>query len=299
MAFTRAHLERFEARHDNLVGLDSDGCVFDTMEPKQKLCFHGLIAAHWGLAAIEPLVRQVAEFVNLHSCWRGQNRFTALLQTFDLLAAHPGLPAGSPPVPRLPALRVFAASGVALGEPALAAEAARTGSAELADVLAWSRAVNAEIARRLPHAQPFPGVQACLARLRLTSDVLCVSQTPGEALEREWRAAGLADSVAVIAGQELGSKAEHLALAMGARYAPGRVLMVGDALGDLRAARAVGACFYPIDPGHEAVSWERFRREAYDRFLAGSYAGAYETARVAAFTALLPETPPWARTGPL
>jgi hypothetical protein len=69
--------------------------------------------------------------------------------------------------------------------------------------------------------------------------------------------------------------------------------MIGDAPGDRDAARAVGALFYPINPGAEELSWQRFHAEASDRFLNGSYAGAYEAALIAEFEKLLSDTPPW------
>ena len=64
---------------------------------------------------------------------------------------------------------------------------------------------------------------------------------------------------------------------------------------DLEPARANGALFYPINPGHEEDSWQRFHLEAMHRFLDGSYAGAYEAGLVAEFDKLLPEVPPWKR----
>ena len=73
--------------------------------------------------------------------------------------------------------------------------------------------------------------------------------------------------VGLIAGQELGSKQEHLALAAVGRYEPHRILMVGDAPGDQNAAQANGVLFFPIDPGHEDESWQRFFEEALPRFL--------------------------------
>jgi hypothetical protein len=69
--------------------------------------------------------------------------------------------------------------------------------------------------------------------------------------------------------------------------------MVGDAPGDMEAARANGALFFPINPGKEELSWERFYREGFQRFVEGSYAGDYEAALIAEFETLLPETPPW------
>jgi hypothetical protein len=71
--------------------------------------------------------------------------------------------------------------------------------------------------------------------------------------------------------------------------------MIGDAPGDLKAAKANGAWFYPINPGNEAESWKRLLEQALERFLEGRYGGAYEDARIAEFEALLPDTPPWKR----
>ena len=69
--------------------------------------------------------------------------------------------------------------------------------------------------------------------------------------------------------------------------------MIGDAPGDMQAARAVGALFYPINPGNEEASWHRFLNEGSDKFLAGEYAGDYEQQLIDEFDTYLPETPPW------
>jgi hypothetical protein len=102
--------------------------------------------------------------------------------------------------------------------------------------------------------------------------------------------------VSLIAGQEMGSKQEHLALAAAGRYDPDRILMVGDAPGDWKAAQAHGALFYPIDPGHEDESWQRFFEEGLPRFFAGTFAGDYMDARLAHFQTLLPDRPAWRYT---
>ena len=60
-------------------------------------------------------------------------------------------------------------------------------------------------------------------------------------------------------------------------------------------AKGNHALFYPINPGREIASWERFHTEAYDKFLKGEYKGAYEEALIRGFNALLPDTPPWKR----
>ncbi len=265
---------------ETLVGVDSDGCVFDTMTPKQTRCFHPAIVAWWGLDRIEPEVRAAASFVNLHSRSRGRNRFVALVETFERLAADPKVSAAGVALPDLAGLKAFVADGK-LDQDALRVAVARTGDPGLRRVLDWSLDVNVRIAALGP-LPPFPGACDALARMAKRSEVVVVSQTPGEALVREWAEHGLDRCVTAIGGQEQGSKAEQLARAMGGRP-PDHVLVVGDAPGDLEAARAVGACFYPIVPGEEAASWARLTAEAYPRFLRGTYRGACEAALVAAF----------------
>ncbi len=101
----------------------------------------------------------------------------------------------------------------------------------------------------------------------------------------------------IIAGQELGSKKDHLRMAAAGKYAPGHVLMIGDAPGDREAARANGALFFPVNPGAEEESWQRFNQEGLDRFLAGTFAGSYQKTLENEFEKLLPDTPPWKRGG--
>ncbi len=291
--YTKNDLISLKPRHDSFVGIDSDGCVFPTMEIKQKQCFHTLIVSHWKLEKIEAYVREAAEFVNLYSTHRGQNRFPCLLMTFDLLRERPEVKASGVALPPTSQLKAFIESGRPLGNPELERVVAETGDAELASVLKWSKDVNALIAKTVKRIPPFRWVKESLDDIRDHSDSICVSQTPTEALVREWEENAITDYVSVIAGQELGTKTEHLTMAAKGKYPAGRILMIGDAPGDMKAARAVGAHFFPINPGHEDASWEQFHREGYARFLAGTYAGAYEAGLVKRFESLLPSTPPW------
>jgi phosphoglycolate phosphatase-like HAD superfamily hydrolase len=142
---------------------------------------------------------------------------------------------------------------------------------------------------------PFPWVCESLSFLEDKADMIVVSATPLEALAREWEEHGIAQYVRVIAGQEMGKKALHLKLAAADKYAPDRILMIGDAPGDMNAARANNALFYPINPGFEEESWRRFYEEAVHAFLAGEYAGDYEARLIAEFESLLPDVPPWKR----
>ncbi len=286
-------LKNLEPGREFFVGIDSDGCVFPTMELKHKECFIPNIIRCWKLQPVSKYVREAAEFINLYSKWRGVNRFPALLMVFDLLKGRPEVQRSAVRVPEVPALRKWVERESSLGNPALKAEIERNPDPVLIRALQWSEAVNAGIAEMVSGVPPFPGVRETLERLAVKADMIVVSGTPGEALKREWMEHGIDGYVRVIAGQEMGKKKEHLELAAGGKYDPEKTLMIGDAPGDLNAARHVKALFYPVRPGREEESWERFLSEALDKFLSGTYAGEYEAGLIEDFEKLLPETPPW------
>jgi phosphoglycolate phosphatase-like HAD superfamily hydrolase len=291
----QAILRNFPKTQEFFIGIDSDGCAFDTMEVKHKECFIPNIVRFFRLAAVSKYVREVAEFINLYSHWRGINRFPGLVLTLDMLAERPEVARRGFLVPRLNGLRLWLERETKLSNPALRAEVEATNDPDLAIAYEWSEAVNRTITELVREVPPFPFVRESLEQMAGRADVMVVSATPSEALHREWEEHRLVSHVSLIAGQEQGSKKEHLALAAAARYDPDKILMVGDALGDRKAAEANGALFYPIDPGREDESWQRFHDEALPRFFAGTYAGAYMTERIARFDALLPEKAPWQR----
>lgn len=291
--FTQEHLRELTPRFETFVGIDSDGCLFPTMDIKQKQCFHPLIISLWGLQPVAKAVREAAEFVNLHSIHRGQNRFPSLLRTLELLADHPEVKRLGFKPPSTDALRAFCNSGLPLSNPALQTRVEETHDPELERVLTWSLTVNKEVAAQVRNIAPFAGVRESLEAIRTHSDAICVSQTPTEALVREWEEHDLLKYVRIIAGQELGTKAEHVTLATRGRYPADRILVIGDAPGDHKAAVAVGAHFFPINPGHEEASWQTFLKDAYPRFLEKRYDHAYEAALLETFNSLLPRTPPW------
>ncbi|MDG3003013.1 HAD family hydrolase [Paludisphaera mucosa] len=286
-------LRQFPRRHDFFVGIDSDGCAFDTMEVKHKECFIPNIINSYDLAAVSKYVREAAEFVNLYSHWRGINRFPALVMAFDLVMNRPEIVARRFRLPALDGVRAWVKRETKLSNPTLKVEVEATQDADLALAYEWSEAVNRTIGEMVHDVPPFPYVRESLECLGDKADVMVVSATPGEALDREWEENGIKRHVGLIAGQELGSKKEHLALAAVGKYDADKILMIGDAPGDMKAALDNGVLFYPIDPGHEDESWQRFFEESLPKFLNGEFAGPYMQAQIARFQALLPSTPPW------
>lgn len=284
----------FKPTQPFFIGIDSDGCAFDVMELKQKECFTPVTIRAWGLQPISKYARETAEWVNLYSKWRGANRWPNLVQVFDLLAERPEVQARGIKVPEGKALKEFLTSGFSLSEPGLKSYiAAGHGDEELWRALDWTRGIDALVAETVRGVPPFPMVRESLHKLKDRADMIVVSVTASETLRREWGEHHLAQYVAVIAGQDMGAKRQHLEWAAKGKYPDDRVLVIGDAPGDRDSAHAVGAHFYPIIPGAEEQSWQRFYDEASDRFLNGAYAGAYENALIAEFERVLSDTPPW------
>lgn len=287
-------LRDFSPAKEFFIGIDSDGCVFDSMEIKHKECFTPMFIKHFHLQAVSKYAREVWDFVNLYSKTRGINRFPGLVRSLDLLRQRPEVHARKVQVPELKALEEWIARETKLGNATLAAEVKR-GNTALSTVKEWSDAVNRAVADIVHGVPPFPLFCESLQKMGLRADTIVISQTPTEALEREWLEHDIRKGVLLIAGQELGTKTEHLKFAAAGKYPPEKILMIGDAPGDYKAAKANNALFYPIVPGSEELSWKRFHDEALDRFFNGAFAGDYAQKLLAEFEAQLPENPPWNR----
>ncbi len=290
--FTKDDLINFLPKFETFVGIDSDGCVFDTMEAKQKDHFHPAIIRHWGLEVIETQVRAAAEFTYLYSTYRGLNRFLGLCKTFELLNDWPAA-RDHAALPDPADLRVYCDSGLPLSNATLQAEAQRTGSKLLEQAYAWSVELNEDIDRNMADPPAFEGVEKALKLIQKNSDAIVISQTQAVALLKDWYRDDLAKYVSVIAGPELGSKVDHFTMAAVDRYPAHAILMIGDAPGDMATAKSIGCNFFPINPGHEVASWQRFMDEAYAKFLAGGFSEEYQQQLNHEFKALLPGTPPW------
>src|SRR5262245_35083553 len=285
-------LRDFKPTKEFFIGIDSDGCIFDSMEIKHKECFAPMFIKHFRLQAVSKYAREVWEFVNLYSKDRGANRFPALSKAVKLLGVRPPVQARGVKMPDITGLDAWVQRETKLGNATLNAEV-KGGNKSLEHIKVWSDAVNKTIEDIVHGVPPFPLVRDSLAKLNQFADAMCISQTPGDALQREWAEHGIDGFVKMIAGQEMGTKTEHLKFAAKGKYAAERILMVGDAPGDFKAARSNGALFFPINPGAEEKSWERFFGEALERFQKGTYAGDYEAALVREFDACLPEKPGW------
>jgi len=283
-----------QKKHDYLVCFDSDGCIFDTMEVKHKECFIPNIIKFWNLESVSKYARSIAEYVNLYSVHRGVNRFPGLVLVFDLLDAHPDAVKRGYKAPDITSLRKWVEREKKLGNPALRQYVAANPDDEvMSNTFAWSLAVNESVEEIVRFVPPFPYVKECFEMLDGKADIIVVSGTPSDALAREWSLHGLDKYVSVIAGQEMGSKKDCIAAAKALGYDEDKVVMIGDAPGDKKAAAANKAKFFPINPMHEDASWERFANEALQKFLDGGFDKEYQDAVAREFDKLLPDSPTW------
>src|ERR1700749_4980356 len=137
-------LRDFKPTKEFFVGIDSDGCVFDSMEIKHKECFTPMFIKHFHLQAVSKYARETWDFVNLYSKTRGANRFPALSRALNLLRARPEVIARNVKVPDSKPLDEWIARETKLGNAALATEV-KNGNLSLAEIKVWSDAVNATV----------------------------------------------------------------------------------------------------------------------------------------------------------
>lgn len=286
-------LKELKPVRDFFVGIDSDGCVFDTMEVKQKEFFIPNAIKYFDLFPVAKVLRETWEFVNLYSSYRGGNRFTSIIKVFELLAGREEVKKSGIILPDMTSLKKWVQSETRLGNATLRKYFEINYNPDLEKVIKWTEAVNKEISEWLHNIPPFPDAAEAIKRISLLADTMVVSQTPLEALEREWDEHNLKRFVRVIAGQEHGTKSEHIAYAARGKYPDEKILMIGDAKGDLDAAKYNGILFFPVMPGKEDQSWERFLNEGLDKFISGNFKGSYQDNLLAEFLKSLPDTPPW------
>lgn len=289
----QSKLKKLQPDHDFFIGIDSDGCVFDSMSVKQKEFFIPNALKIFNLFAISRIVRETWEFVNLYSIYRGGNRFTSLIKVFELLGERQEIKDSGYILPDMTSLKEWVNIENKLGNASLRKYFESHYNPDLEKVVRWTEALNKDISEWLRDIPPFTHAVTSIKEMTVFADLIIVSQTPLEALDREWEEHDLKKYVKFIAGQEHGTKTEHIALAAKGKYPGNKILMIGDAKGDLDAAKSNGVLFYPIIPGKEDKSWERFLNEGIEKIVIGTYTGTYEESLLKVFRKSLPDTPPW------
>ena len=271
-------LTQYQKKHDYLICVDSDGCAMDTMDVKHFRCFGPCMVEEWGLQMwAEPILARWND-INLYTMTRGINRFKSLAMALKEINEQ------YTPVEDIEVLVRWAEESPELSNDALARAIEAQPSIALCKALSWSKAVNASITALPDDVKlPFPLAKEALAFAHERADVAIVSSANLGAVLEEWEMHGLLPHTDIVLAQDAGSKAHCIAELLKKGYDPAKVLMCGDAPGDLAAAEKNGVGYYPILVRREKESWQQFMDEGFQHLLDGSYAGAYQEMKKAEF----------------
>ncbi len=274
-------LTDFVKKREFLVCMDSDGCVMDTVRIKHCNVFCPELIRVFSLDEYADMIAVAWKEINITGITRGIPRFESVVQIFDRLRNR-GIE-----VPGAEDIAAWVRTASELSTASLQQEMLRTGSLALRKLQEWNNACNRRIQALEPTFEPFPGVETSLRQLHAVADVAVVSAANESAIESEWTRYGLSRHADVIFGQEVGSKANSIAVMLACGYESRKVMMVGDAMGDAQAAAANGVAFVPILPGKEAESWRRLQEEALPKLLHGTFNPTYQNELLAALRSAL------------
>ena len=262
--------EQYEKSKDFLVCVDSDGCAMDTMEIKHRKCFAPEMIKTWGLYEKEDYILNLWYDLNLYTRTRGINRFKGLAETFKIISKE-GIE-----IKDLESIINWVETTNELSNNSLKREIEKTDSEGLKMALAWSLAVNESIENLPQDDEPFEGVKVGLEGISKLADISVVSSANGEALDNEWNRHDLVKYLKALLGQEAGTKQHCIAELKKKGYDANKILMVGDAPGDLQAAQNNGVFFYPILVNKEGFSWDRLLNEAVPKLIKGEFTKEYQ-----------------------
>ncbi|ELC8387493.1 HAD family hydrolase [Clostridium perfringens] len=271
-------LDNFNKQKDFLICIDSDGCAIDTMDIKHIKCFGPCMVTEWNLEEWkEPILERWNE-VNLYTLTRGINRFkglaVALIEINEKYITIEGLDE----------FVRWTEETKELSNEALEVEIEKTNNICLKKALEWSKSVNKSIDLLSDDEKcPFEGVKEAIILAKKVADIAIVSSANEKAVLDEWNKHGLLENVDIVLTQNIGSKSYCINKLIAKGYSRNNVLMVGDALGDLKAAEENEALYYPIMVRKEKESWIRFSKEALERFTSNSYYGEYQEKVIAEF----------------
>ena len=275
-------LDNFIKKKDFLICIDSDGCAIDTMDIKHIRCFGPCMVTEWNLEEWKDDILERWNEVNLYTLTRGINRFkglaVALIEINDKYIQIDGLDE----------FVRWTEETKELSNESLEAEIEKTNNICLKKALEWSKFVNKSIDLLSDDEKcPFEGVKEAIITAKKVADIAIVSSANEKAVLDEWSQHGLLESVDIVLTQNIGSKAYCINKLIEKGYSRNNVLMVGDALGDLKAAEENEVLYYPIMVRKEKESWFRFTKDILERFTNNLYNGKYQEKVIAEFKANL------------
>lgn len=262
--------EKYQKENDFLICVDSDGCAMNTMDIKHKKCFGPEMIKTWNLFDKENEILNLWFELNLYTKTRGINRFKGLAETFKIISKQ-GIE-----IEDLESILNWVDTTTELSNLSLKKEIDKTDSKGLKMAYEWSLNVNKAIEKLPKGNEPFINVKEGLESLDKIVDIVVVSSANKEALEDEWGRHDFIKHLQALLGQEVGTKQYCISKLKEEGYQEDKILMVGDAPGDLQAAKNNNVKYYPILVGKEEFSWSRLVDEAAPKLINGTFDDEYQ-----------------------
>lgn len=269
----------YKKKKQFLVCVDSDGCAIDSMDIKHINCFGPRMVEQWELFSWKDSILSRWNDINLYTLTRGINRFKGLLMALKEIDAQ------YKKIDDLESLEKWVTTTNELSNNSLQkAIDENQDSICLKKALSWSNAVNASI-KELPKEQvlPYEMVKEALEFAHLKADVAIVSSANLGAVMEEWERHNLLEHTDIVLAQNAGSKSYCIKKLLEKGYEQDCVVMCGDALGDLEAAKENGVFYYPILVKHEKESWVEFIEKGFNHLISKTYSGEYQKLKIKEF----------------
>ncbi len=240
----------FKKNKDYLICIDSDGCAIDAMTIKHVKCFGPCIIDEYNLNENAEEILKRWDVINLYSMTRGINRFKGLALILEEINKK------HTKIEGLSDFLNWVNTTNELSNKSLIKEIEVNDSVGLKQALSWSNKVN-EAVNNLTEDEKkaYPNVLQTLIKAKEFMDIVIVSSANRKAVDEEWEANSLLEHVDLVLTQEDGTKKACIKELVAKGYDLNKMIMVGDAPGDLDAAKANGIYFYPILVNDENNSW--------------------------------------------
>ena len=264
-------LDNFKKNKDFIICIDSDGCAIDTMDIKHIKCFGPCMVNEWNLEQWEEPILNSWNKVNLYTLTRGINRFKGLATALTEINEK---------YKKIDGLDVFlkwVEETKELSNESLEAEIKKIDNICLKKALSWSIKVNKAIdSLSDDEKRIFDGVKEAIIECKKFAEIAIVSSANEKAVLDEWSHHSVLEYVDVVLTQNVGTKAYCIEKLIEKGYSKEKVLMIGDAIGDLNSAKKNQVSFYPIMVGKEKFSWNRFTESILEKFINNSYNSDFE-----------------------
>ena len=279
-------IKKFKPKFDYLIGIDSDGTVFDSMNIKHSNCFIDPLINIYNLNKVSMQSEKMWKEINLYSINRGINRFEALIIFFEKLKLLNFEVISDYSYPNLKPIKYLRDLNIPLTDKNLKKLKKKIDKDEYLDInkaISWSLAVNEKVENIAKHMPLISGASQTINYLSKHADIIVVSNTPFTALCKDWSNYNLKDVASMICSQETGSKIDIMEAATKEKYDKSKVLMIGDSPSDYYAARKNDISFFPIIPGKEDISWRFLQSKALSSFFSFEYKNNYEKKKIIEF----------------